>query len=205
MSQARDVERLDLDVSHPIWDRFFTAAPLVVIGTRDADGSIDLAPKHMVTPMGWDNFFGFVCTESHGTYRNIVQRGEFTVSFPNPDQVLLASLSAAPRCEDDSKPSLSALATVPAKRVNGVFLRDSYLFLECELFRIVDGFGINSLITGRIIAAQVDSRALRSEDRDDQDVLLSANLLVYVSPGRYAAVAQSNSFPFPSGFRRGDE
>jgi len=51
---------VDVDTSVPVWDQFFTVAPLVLIGTIDKDGSLDLAPKHMVTPMGWQNYFGFV-------------------------------------------------------------------------------------------------------------------------------------------------
>ena len=34
---------VDLDLTAPIWDRFFTVTPLVVIGTRDEDGRYDFA------------------------------------------------------------------------------------------------------------------------------------------------------------------
>ena len=64
----RDV--VTLDTAFPIWERFFTVAPLVLIGTREVDGTYDLAPKHMVTPLGWGNYFGFVCTPRHATYAN---------------------------------------------------------------------------------------------------------------------------------------
>jgi flavin reductase (DIM6/NTAB) family NADH-FMN oxidoreductase RutF len=205
MPQSPNAVLTSLDLSSPIWDRFFTVAPLVVIGTREPDGSDDLAPKHMVTALGWENIFGFVCTESHGTYRNIVREGEFTVSFPNPDQIVLASLSASPRCDDDTKPAVNALPTFPATTVNAAFLKDGYLFLECRLERIVDGFGINSLIAGRIVEARVRSNALREQDRDDQDILLDSPLLAYISPGRYATIDRSYSFPFPQGYRKGNE
>ena len=205
MNDDRDDTLVRLDVESPIWDRFFTVAPLVVIGTREPDGSDDLAPKHMVTALGWNNHFGFVCTESHATYRNIERNEQFTVSFPNPDQIILTSLSASPRCGDDTKPAIGALPTFPATEVDGAFLKSSYLCLECRLDRIIDGFGINSLITGQIIAAQVSAKALRDPDRDDQDILADSPLLAYVSPGRYATIQQSNSFPFPQGFRRGSE
>ena len=56
---------VELDVRLPVWERFFTVAPLVLIGTREADGSFDLAPKHMVLPLGWQNYIGFVCTPRH--------------------------------------------------------------------------------------------------------------------------------------------
>ncbi|MCL7971066.1 MAG: flavin reductase, partial [marine benthic group bacterium] len=64
-----------LDLDKPIWDRFFWVSPLSVVGTLEEDGTPNLAPKHMATPMGWQNYFGFVCTPRHSTYRNIERDG----------------------------------------------------------------------------------------------------------------------------------
>ena len=86
-----------LDTSVPVWEQFFTIAPLVLIGTCDVEGVLDFAPKHMVTPMGWQNYFGFVCTPRHQTCLNIQRSGEFTVSYPKPSQVLHSSLAASSR------------------------------------------------------------------------------------------------------------
>jgi hypothetical protein len=41
---------VELTTVAPNWDRFFTIAPLNLVGTREADGSDDLAPKHMACP-----------------------------------------------------------------------------------------------------------------------------------------------------------
>jgi flavin reductase (DIM6/NTAB) family NADH-FMN oxidoreductase RutF len=191
-----------LSLNQPIWDHFFLVAPLVVIGTREPGGGYDLAPKHMAMPLSWDNYFGFVCTPRHHTYQNVCREKGFTVSFPRPDQVVLASLSAAPRCEEDIKPALAVLPTVPATVIDGVFLQDAYLSLECELDRIVDGFGQNSLIAGKIVAAQVQEEAQRISDREDQDVLMQAPLLAYLSPGHYTKIDHGAAFPFHIGFKR---
>lgn len=183
----------------PVWERAFTVNPLVLVGTRE-DGGYDLAPKHMAAPMGWENYFGFVCTPRHRTYRNVRREGAFTVTYPRPTQVLLASLAASPREDGKSKPLLDALATFPASEVDGVFLEDGYLFLECVLDRVVDDFGDNSLIAGRIVASHVHRDYLRASGRDDNDLIHGSRLLAYLSPGRYAEIGESNSFPYPSGF-----
>ncbi|GIV57171.1 MAG: flavin reductase [Caldilineae bacterium] len=193
---------VSLDVDHPFWERFFLVHPLVVIGTREPDGTFDLAPKHMAMPMGWGPFFGFVCTPRHATYHNARREGAFTVSYPTPEQVVAASLSATARCDDATKPVLKTLPTLPARSVEGVLLRDAYLYLECRLERIVDGFGANSLIAGRVVAAHVHEDALRQEDRDDQEVLATAPLLAYLHPGRFATINASQAFPFPAHFKR---
>ena len=195
-------ELVELDTSQPIWERFFTVFPLVVIGTRDESGTVDLAPKHLAIPLSWGGHFGFVCAATHRTYQNIQRTREFTVTYARPSQVVLASLAASPRCDDDSKPVVESLPTFPATSVDGVFLQDGYLFLECRLQAIYDDFGRNSLIAGEIIAARVAEDALKRADEDDQDLLMASPLLAYLYPGRFATISATNKLPFPSGFKR---
>jgi flavin reductase (DIM6/NTAB) family NADH-FMN oxidoreductase RutF len=195
---------ITLETELPIWERFFTVAPLVLIGTREPSGSFDLAPKHMAFPISWDNYFGFICTPRHRTYQNIRREGEFTVSYVRPAQLVLTALAASPRCGegDNDKSSLAAIPTFPASRVKGVFARDAYVFLECSLERVVDGFGENSLLAGRVIAAHVHQDLLRSSERDDQEIIHDAPLMAYLHPDRFASIDRTYSFPFPAGFRR---
>jgi len=193
---------VELDPSAGLWDRVFTVAPLVLIGSTDPNGAVDLAPKHMVTPMGWGPYFGFVCTPRHATYRNIERVGSFTVTYLRPDQVVLSSLTAAPRCDDDSKPIVDFVETIPARNGRDVFVAEGHLYLECRKERVIDGFGDNSLIVGEITAAYAHEDALRASDGDDQDALDRAPLLAYLDPGRWSEVRTSNSFPFPAGFDR---
>ncbi len=194
---------VELDTHNPIWDQFFWLAPLVLVGTREADGSHDLAPKHMAMPMSWQNYFGFVCTPRHHTYQNIQRDGVFTVSYPRPSQLVLTSLAASPRCgDDDAKPSLSVLPVFEATHVDGVLVQGAYLYLECELFRLFDGFGDNSLIIGNVVGARVDEDCLRSEETDDGQLLHDNPLLAYLHPGRFSSIGESNSFPFPAGMKK---
>ncbi len=193
---------VELSTSSAIWDRFFTIAPLVMVGTREADGTDDVAPKHMAMPMGWQNFFGFVCTPRHATYRNIARDRVFAVTYPKPNQWLETSLTASPRCEDGEKPSLNLVDTMRAPTVDCPMVKDGYLYLECELDRFVDGFGPNSLIVGKIVSARVDPAYLRMHERDDQDVVHDGPLLGYVSPGRFAVIEDTRSFPFPAGMKK---
>lgn len=192
-----------LDTSIPIWDRVFTVAPLVVIGTKEGDG-YDLAPKHMVTPIGFDNYFGFVCTPNHTTYQNIKKNKEFTVSFPLPNQVVLASLSASPRCDgiSKSKSVIEVLPTIKATTVDALCIAESYLLLECKLFKIIDGFNENSIITGKVTAALVDKNYLKDSETDEQQQLKENPLLAYIAYGRFAEITETYNFPFPKNFKR---
>lgn len=198
---TRDGEFVDLSLDTPVWERFFTVAPLVVVGTKEKDG-FDLAPKHMATPVGWQNHFAFVCTPRHATYRNARDNGAFTVSFPRPTEVVPASLAATPRDGAEHTPGLEALPTEPARSVDGIWLRDSCAVLECRLERLVDGFEEDyGFVIGRIVDARVHRDSIRLSERSDAELLLEAPLLAYLSPGRYARVEESYVFPFPAEFQ----
>ena len=57
----------------------------------------------MALPLGWQDYFGFVCTPRHRTYHNARRERSFTVTYLRPTQVLLASLAASPREDADRK------------------------------------------------------------------------------------------------------
>ena len=200
-----------LDLSEPFWERFFTVAPLVLVGTREPDGGHDLAPKHLCTPLSWEGWFGFVCAPTHRTWVNARRTGAFTVSFVGPEQIVAASLAAGPRYRaaggggptpSDDKPSLAAIPVIPAEVVDGVLVEGCGLYLECALDRVIDGFGPNGLIVGRVVAVHVHQDVLRAADRDDGELIARHPLLVYAHPDRFGALATTHAFPYPLGFRR---
>ena len=121
-----------VSLDRPIWDRFPVVAPLVLVATTEPDGSPDVAPKHLAMPVSWENWFGFVCHPNHGTLRNTERTGVFTVGYPPPGMLLEASLSAAPRESDGSKPTLEMLRFIPATEVDGFLVEGCRLHLECE-------------------------------------------------------------------------
>ena len=189
-----------LPIDQPIWNRFLTVAPLVLIGTQEGD-RINLAPKHMVTALGHDRFFAFVCTPRHNTYHNLQKTGTFSVSFPKPDQVVLSALAASPRCDElDAKPILNHL---PIRRFPGhadPFLDGSYLYFACDHERTIDGFGHHSLICGQITGVWVDQDYLYDIERDPDQQLHDHPLLAYLAYGRFARIEHSFAFPLPKDF-----
>ena len=191
-----------LNLDFAVWDQVFTVHPLVIVGTLDKDENLNLAPKHMAFPLGWKNYFGFVCTPRHATYQNISDNGVFTVTYPKPDQVVITSLTASPRQDDGSKPDLEAIKTFPASEIDGFFVEDGYLFLECKLIRFIDGFGDNSLILAEIVAAKALNDVIKNPSHTDNEILFKHPQLVYIAPDRYAVVSDTQAFPFPDDFKK---
>jgi len=195
-------EITSLNLEFPVWEQVFTVNPLIIVGTRELDNSADFAPKHMAFPLGWKNYFGFVCTPRHNTYQNISRTEEFTVTYPKPDQIVITSLTASPRCDEGTKPVLADIETFPAADIDGAFIKNGYLFLECRLLRIIDGFGENSLILGEIVQAHADHEMIRTPSLDDNENIYQHPLLAYLSPGRFAVIEKTQAFPFPVNFKK---
>ncbi len=191
---------VELPVGSRLWSSVFSVAPLVLVGTKERGGH-DFAPKHMAMPLGWEGFYCFVCSPRHATYANVKAHPEFTVSFPRPEQILETTFAAGGRHADGEKPSLAAVAAARARVVDVPVVEGCAFCIECELERVVDGFGANSLIVGRVVAAAAAPDVLRTAERDDADLVHRAGLLAYLSPGRFAVVRDSRSFPYTVDFR----
>ncbi len=194
---------ISLNVKESIWEHFYTVAPLVVIGTKEEQG-FDLAPKHMATPLGFSDFFGFVCTPRHNTYHNIKKHLRFSVSFVKPDQILLSSLAATPRCavKDFPKEITNHIPTVTHNNGTSIFVKDSYVMLDCSLYKIIDGFDDYSLITGRIEQAMVHKNYKIVSDEGHQKQIFDHPLLAYIAQGRFASIKETLSYPYPKDFQR---
>jgi flavin reductase (DIM6/NTAB) family NADH-FMN oxidoreductase RutF len=97
---------------------------------------------------------------------------------------------------------LQSFATFPAKKIDGEFIEDAYLFLECKHYKTIDGFGDNCLISGEVVAAYAHPDYVRSSEFDDQELIHDAPLFAYLPPGRFASITRSNAFPFPADMKR---
>ena len=148
--------------------------------------------------------FGFVCA-AHNTYQNIQRDGQFAVSYMRPDQTVLASLAASPRCEDGSKPITQALPTTNGPtRSNAPLVEGGYLFLECELDQIVDELGENSLIIGRIVGARFRGCVARVQRSGRRRPVCRHRYWPTCIPDVSAKLIARLKLPFPAGFKRAD-
>ena len=103
--------------------------PLVLIGTSDRMGKLILRPSIWLHPWAGDNYFGFVCTPSIQLIKISGTKRCLPSTYVRPTQLLLSSLAASPRCEEDpDKSILSMFQTVPASNVDALFLQTDMFF-----------------------------------------------------------------------------
>lgn len=204
MSESKSSNMIKISVEEEMWNRIYTVHSLVIIGSKEPDGSFNMAPKHMAMPMGFSNYFGFIGTPRKSTYRNVKREKVFTVSYPRPDQVVISSLSASRREKDDSKPILKKIPMSDAHEIEGKFLENSYFNLECRLSEFLGKFGEWELVIGEVVAAYVNEEAIRKDHKnfDGSQLVYDSPLLAYLHPDRFSKIKKSNAFPFPEDFKR---
>ena len=194
------VDVLEIPTDSAIWDRFFMVAPLAIVGTRDGDG-YDLAPKHQAMPLGRENFFCFVCTPSHATYRNVREHGEFTVSFrvptsswrrrwPRTRADRMAGTRGSRACRRGPR-AWSGGAGGGVLAGSGVRARSDPRRIRR---RLLDRRARRGGLGQRELAALPRRRRPRAASRLPSPGLPPA--------GPVRAISSSLSFPFPAGFRR---
>lgn len=182
---------LSLELKQPLWSRFFSIAPVVLVGTRNEDGSQDLFTTHCVLPLANPNRFAVLVPPSTPTARNAAREGAFAVSFPRPGQVVEASLAAnvGPHPLGDQIPTFQAPA------IDAPFLEGAYVHLECEVERTLEELAPDVLVLGKVVGAYVDREFRRMAERDDHDLLVKNPLLAFAIPGRIAKVSDTDAFP----------
>jgi hypothetical protein len=198
-----EADVVELDTSASIWERSFTLFPLVVVGSLDREGALDLAPKHLAMPMSWQNDFGFVCTPRHRTYDNVRTTGVFTVTYVRPDQAVFASLAASPRDADGNKADHR-----PARDHAGEAHRRALPRRRLPVPRVRAAPHLRRLRQEQPDHGPHRGRPGRGRRRAQRrrwttrTCCSRAPLLAYLYPGRFATVADSNQLPFPAGFSR---
>lgn len=197
-------EMVKIDINKSLWNRCYSVHSLVIIGSKEDNGSYNLAPKHMAMPLGFSNYFGFMGTPRKTTYQNVEREKVFTVSYPKPSQLILSSLTASRREADDTKPVVKQVPTVDAKKIDGKMLKDAYFQLECKLSQIMGKFDEWELVVGEVVAAYAHKDALKStgEDTEDSTLIYNNPMLAYLHPDRFSIIKESNAFPFPKDFKR---
>jgi flavin reductase (DIM6/NTAB) family NADH-FMN oxidoreductase RutF len=204
MTNESSQKMVELEIDGNLWNRSFAVHSLVIIGSKEEDGSYNLAPKHMAMPLGFSPYFAFIGTARKSTYQNIKREKVFTVSYPSPNQLVISSLTASQREKNNTKPIIDQIPTVEAQKIEGRLLKDAYFHLECRLSEFMGKFGEWELVVGKIEAAYAQKAALKrtGEDRSDNQLIYENPLLAYVHPDRFSVIKETHAFPFPKDFKR---
>ena len=100
----------------PVWDRVFTVNPAGAGRDQGGERRVRPRPQAHGVAHGLGELLRVRLYPAPRTYHNARREGVFTVSYPRPTQVVLASLAASPSEGDGSKAAAGRAADLPGER-----------------------------------------------------------------------------------------
>lgn len=141
--------------------------PVLVIGTYD----------HAGTANGMVAAWGGICSSdppaiavsvrpSRATYRNLMEKREFTVSIPSADYLAETDFFGIVSGDETEKFAATGLTPVRSTLVDAPFVREFPMALECRVINRMD-CGSHVQFIGRILDVKVDEAAIGPDGKPD--------------------------------------
>lgn len=139
--------------------------PIAWVGTRDADGTDNLAPHSFFTMASEDPpIVLFTSSGRKDTLRAIEQTGEFTISLISAAQREAANQTSAPYAPEISEFDAARIPALPSQLVSAPAVAGSPAVLECRCEQVIP-VGDSFVVLGRVLHVSVDESVLRTDDR----------------------------------------
>lgn len=139
--------------------------PIAWVGTRDADGTDNLAPHSFFTMASEDPpIVLFTSSGRKDTLRAIEQTGEFTISIISAAQREAANQTSAPYAPEISEFDAAGIPTLASRLIAAPAVAGSPAVMECRREQIIP-VGDSFLVLGRVLRVSVDASVLSTDER----------------------------------------
>jgi flavin reductase (DIM6/NTAB) family NADH-FMN oxidoreductase RutF len=154
-------------LAHDPFKAIVSPRPIGWIGSKAADGSVNLAPYSFFNAISdTPKLVMFSSSGFKDSVRNIEATGVFTTSFVSHDLKDQMNVTSAPAPHGESEFSLAGLTPADGRLVNAPFVAQAYAALECrvtEMFRPkgLDGVASdNHVVIGQVVAIHIREEAI---------------------------------------------
>lgn len=161
-------DRNDHGLRHDPFKAIVSPRPIGWIGSRGADGSLNLAPYSFFNAISDAPKLVMFSSSGHkDSVTNIEQTGAFTASFVGRDHMQAMNATSAPAAYGVSEFALAGLTPVMGTVVEAPYVGEAYAALECqvtEMFRpkTVEGeLSDNYVVIGQVMGIHIRSEAIR--------------------------------------------
>ncbi|MFB2553280.1 flavin reductase family protein [Ensifer soli] len=153
---------------HDPFKAIVSPRPIGWIGTKAADGSLNLAPYSFFNALS--DKPKLVMFSSNGlkdSIINIRETGVFTTSFVSLDLKDQMNATSAPVPRGESEFALAGLAAMPGRMVDAPYVGEAYAALECRATDLFQPKGIdgtvsdNYVVLGEVVGIHIREDAIR--------------------------------------------
>lgn len=179
---------VELPLDKHAWSPSPLLGQVVLVTTRDAAGSVDVAPKSWVSMVSFTGpVLGFGCNVGHRTYRNVEATGEFVVNVPG------SSLAASTWGMLTAADRLAELTLAPARTVAAPVVEQCSAYLECRHERTVGLAAGEVFVLGTVTAVAVAEASVAAADPADRYATLDP--FFFLEGGWYAPAGRARRVP----------
>ncbi len=155
-------------LSHDPFKAIVSPRPIGWIGSKGADGSLNLAPYSFFNAISDSpKLVMFSSSGRKDSVRNIEETREFTANFVSYDLRDAMNMTSVPAPRGESEFELAGLTPVTGRLVAAPFVAEAYAALECkvtEMFqpKALDGtLSNNFMVIGQVVAIHIREEAIR--------------------------------------------
>jgi flavin reductase (DIM6/NTAB) family NADH-FMN oxidoreductase RutF len=155
-------------LAHDPFKAIVSPRPIGWIGTKSADGSLNLAPYSFFNAISdTPKMVMFSSTGRKDSVRNIEETGVFTASFVSRNLVDQMNRSSAPVPHGTSEFALAGLTVQDASLVDAPFVGEAYAALECRMTEMLrpktlkGGESENYLVLAEVVGIHIREDAIR--------------------------------------------
>ncbi len=153
---------MDIEPDKRKWHPSPILGQLVLVTTMNKDGTSNIAPKNWISYMAFGpSLIALGCSTKHWTAKNILRSGEFVVNVPGTE--LVDKIWEAGYLDHPRPVESLGLTPIPSVSVKPPRVEECKAHLECVLDQHF-AYGDEVIMLGRIVAASIDERALKSKD-----------------------------------------
>lgn len=137
--------------------------PTVVVSTVSPNGISNAAPFSWNSPLATKPkpLFGFSCSTSHDTWRNIEENGEFVVNLVGKDFGPLMETMERDLPYEVSEIKECGLTETRSKQIQPPRIREAFGWLECKTVECIEISDGNVWIVGEVLEAEAREDAIK--------------------------------------------
>ncbi|TWD58010.1 flavin reductase (DIM6/NTAB) family NADH-FMN oxidoreductase RutF [Agrobacterium vitis] len=196
-----DTENNSHGMAHDPFKAIVSPRPIGWIGSKGADGSLNLAPYSFFNAISDSpKMVMFSSAGRKDSLRNIEETCCFTANFVSHDLGNAMNVSSAPAGYGESEFELAGLTPVGGKLVDAPYVDEAYAVLECKVTEVISPKTLsgkpssNFVVFGEVVGIHIAESAMRN-GRFDVTLVQPLARLGYMD---YAAVTEVFQMKRPS-------
>jgi len=150
--------------------RILAPRPTIIVTTVDSNGKVNAAPFSFTMPVSINPpLIAFASVNTHHTYKNIEETGEFVANIPNEDILKELWITGEGFPRDVNEIEKAGLTQISSRKVSPPKIGECIAFIECKIHWVKKA-GDHDIIVGEVLHTEILKNALKEGLLDVENI-----------------------------------